>query len=33
MRLEEIKQAIAEGRKVYHGNKNYERTVFNSMLI
>ena len=24
MRLEEIKQAIAEGRKVYHGNKNYE---------
>jgi hypothetical protein len=24
MRLEEIKQALAEGRKVYHGNKNYE---------
>jgi hypothetical protein len=24
MRLEEIKDAIAEGRKVYHGNKNYE---------
>ena len=24
MTLAEIKQAIAEGRKVYHGNKNYE---------
>jgi hypothetical protein len=24
MTLEEIKQAIAEGRKVYHHNKNYE---------
>jgi hypothetical protein len=24
MTLQEIKQAIAEGRKVYHGNKNYE---------
>lgn len=24
MTLQEIKDAIAEGRKVYHGNKNYE---------
>jgi hypothetical protein len=24
MTLDEIKQAIAEGRKVYHGSKNYE---------
>jgi len=24
MTLNEIKQAISEGRKVYHGNKNYE---------
>ena len=24
MKLNEIKQALAEGRKVYHGNKNYE---------
>jgi hypothetical protein len=24
MTLAEIKQAIADGRKVYHGNKNYE---------
>ena len=24
MTLAEIKQAIAEGKKVYHGNKNYE---------
>jgi len=24
MTLQEIKDALAEGRKVYHGNKNYE---------
>ena len=24
MTLQEIKNALAEGRKVYHGNKNYE---------
>jgi hypothetical protein len=24
MTLDEIKQAIAEGRKVYHGNENYQ---------